>query len=167
MNVHISSEKEMDERLQLDKRSDDSVFCRNFDSEDDLPPGFHDEQETIRDGLEKVLWDNFDDGINRSRFKPWQTSAATHTQFFVMDEMCGSERLIVELSEEILGDKLIGLIWAYLEKCPAPYCIIGSVHRGRLGDGVYLGRFVMNKNEIVVEESLSDAWARQVKYLEL
>lgn len=165
MNVHISSEKELDERLQLDKRSDEAAFCRVFESEDELPAGFFDQQDAIRDGLEKVLWANFDDGVDRSRYKS-RESGAVHTQFCVSAEMCGAERIIIELSEEILGDKLIGLIWAYLEKCPTPYCVIGAVQRGLMGDGVCLGRFVMNQREIVVEESLSDTWSRQIKYLE-
>ncbi len=165
MNVRISSEKELDDRLQLDKRSDDTAFCRVFESEDELPAGFFDQQDAIRDGLEKVLWANFDDGVDRARFKS-TPAGAVHSQFCVSAEMYGAERIIIELSEEILGDKLIGLIWAYLEKCPTPYCVLGSVQRGLTGDGVYLGRFVMNQQEIVVEESLSDAWSRQIKFLE-
>jgi hypothetical protein len=165
MNVYISSEKEMDQRLRLDKRSDLEAFCRRFDSEDDLPPGFFDLQDSIREGMEKILWANFEDGVDRTRFKSLQ-SGAMHTQFHVSAEMCASERIIVEICDQILGDKLIGLIWAYLEKCAAPYCVIGAVHRGLTGDSVYLGRFVMNQQEIVVEESLSDAWSRQIKFLE-
>jgi hypothetical protein len=165
MNVYISSEKEMDERLRLDKRTEPSAFCRSFVSDEEFPPGFFDQQDRIREGLEKVLWANFDDGIDRSRYKAWE-SGAMHSQFYVLAEKFGSERMIVEISEEILADKLIGLIWAYLEKCGAPYCVIGSVQRGMMGDGVYLGRFVMTMQEIVVEESLSDAWSRLIKYLE-
>ena len=52
MNVRIASEKELDDRLQLDKRSDDAAFCRVFESEDELPAGFFDQQDAIRDGLD-------------------------------------------------------------------------------------------------------------------
>jgi len=79
-----------------------------------------------------------------------------------------SERIIIEINQEILGDKLLGLIMSYLEKCPARYCVILAGHGGEGMKGVnYLGRFVINQDEIAVEESICEVWRQQVKIIEI
>lgn len=165
MKIYKSSEKEIDERLRLDKRKNSKAFCRYFDSEEELPAGFYDLQDKIRDGLEKVFWENFDDKADRSQLPSWRKPM--NKFFFFSAELLISERIIIELSIEILDDKLIGLIMSYLEKYASSYCVIGAVHSEEIKGEKYIGRFVINLDEIAVEESLADIWARQVKFMEI
>jgi hypothetical protein len=163
MKIYKASEKEIDQRLLLNRRQDIRGFCHNFDSE--IPAGFYELQDKIRDGLDKEFRANFDDGVDRSHLKPWEMWM--HTLFFFNPDEINSERIIIEMGKEILGDKLIGLILAYLEKCPSRYCVIGSVSEKLEGDNDYIGRFIINLDEIAVEESLADTWSKQVKFMEI
>lgn len=162
MKVYRASESEIDERLELDKRRNSRAFCICFNSLEEAPDGFYDLQDKIRDGIQKVFWLNFDDGVEHLRVNPWESET-----FFINPDMFGSERIVVELSAEILSDKLIGLIMSYLEKCPSRYCVIAAVYRGMQRGSEYLGRFVMNLNEIAVEESLVDVWSKQIQFMEI
>jgi|HubBroStandDraft_1064217.scaffolds.fasta_scaffold478335_2 hypothetical protein len=81
--------------------------------------------------------------------------------------MRGSERIVIELTDNIIGDKLLGVIMAYLEKCTARYCVIGVVYNEETKGNNYIGRFVINRDEIAVEESLAGLWSRQVKIMEI
>src|ERR1700682_4415450 len=105
MKVNRVNRDELQQRMQLDKRRDPRGFSCVFESLDEAPLGFYDLQDKIRDGLEKELWANFDDGIDRSGVKPWQ-SAAMHTWFHLNSDMFGSERIYMSLTPNILGDKL-------------------------------------------------------------
>ena len=166
MKVYTASDAEIDERLELDKRQNSRAFCLCFKTLDEAPDGFYDLQDKIRDGLEKEFWASFDDGIDRSRFQSWE-SGAMHTQFCFDSDMFGSERIEVEIVDEILGDKLIGVIMSYLEKCPPRYCVMGAVYREQMNGDKYIGRFVMNLDEIAVEESLADVWSKRVQFMEV
>ena len=166
MQVYSASENEIDERLEMDKRRKSRAFCICFSSLEEAPNGFYDLQDKIRDELEKEFWANFDDGIDRSRFHSWE-SGALHTQFHFNGDMFGSERIEVEIIDKILGDKLIGVIMSYLEKCPSRYCVIGSVYREQMKGNNYIGRFVINLDEIAVEESLADVWSKQIQFMEI
>ncbi len=81
--------------------------------------------------------------------------------------MFGSERIVLEMSKEILGDKLIGLILSYLEKNAPSYCLTASVYENMEKGSEYLGRFVINLEEIAIEESLADTWLKQLKFMEI
>jgi len=166
MKIYRATEKQIDERLALDKRRDSSAFCRGFDTEAELPLGFCDLQDKIRDGLEAEFWVKFDDGKDRSNLRPYQLAGAQDF-FFFPAELIMSERILIEMSHEILGDKLLGLIMAYLEKCPSRYCVILAVCRGEIIGSNYVGRFVINQDEIAVKESLCETWSKQVKIMEI
>jgi hypothetical protein len=165
MIIYKISEKELDERLKLDKREDTRGFRISFKTLEEAPEGFYDLQRKICDGLENVFRANFDDGVDRSHLKPWQMWQ--HNFFYFNGDMFGSERIVIEMSKEILGDKLIGLIMSYLEKCPSRYCVTASVYENMERGSKYLGRFVINLEEIAVEESLADTWSEQVKIMEI
>jgi hypothetical protein len=81
--------------------------------------------------------------------------------------MHGSERIQIDLTDNIIGDKLIGIIMAYLEKCAPSFCVIGVVYKEELKGKNYLGRFVINGEEIAVEESLAELWAKQTQFMEI
>lgn len=165
MKVCKISEADLDRRLRLDKRTANEAFCRNFDVEADIPVGFFDQQDRIRNNLEKEFFVKFDDGKNRSKLPSWKW-ATSHELFFFPAELIGSERIIIELSSEILDDRLLGVILSYLETFSPPYCVIAAVYLGRNMDGKdYVGRFVINLDEIAVEESLTAIWSRQVQFL--
>ena len=165
MKIYKASEEELDERLELDKRKNNRAFCICFKSLEEAPEGFYDLQRKICDGLEKEFRANFDDGVDRSHLKPWQMWQ--HDFFCFNGDMFGSERIVVEMSNEILGDKLIGLIMSYLDQCPSRYCVIVAVFNGMQTGSNYLGRFVINLDEIAVEDSLADAWSKKVKIMEI
>jgi len=165
VKIYKASEKEIDDRLALDKRRDVRAFYRYFEPDEELPSGFHDLQDKIRDGLGKEFWTNFDDGIDRSNLPTWEMRI--NTWFFFPAELVNCELVKVEMSDEILGDKLIGITLAYLEKCPARYSMGAAVYRGIQKGREYLGRFVINLEEIAVEESLADTWSKQVKFMEI
>ena len=165
MRIYKASEKAIDDRLALDKRHDAKAFYRYFEPEEELPVGFHDLQDKIRDGLEKEFWTNFADGVDNSKLPSWRKP--TSTFFFFPAELLNCEQVGIEMSKEILGDKLIGLIMSYLEKCPSKYSVVAAVYNGKIEGDKYLGRFVINLDEIAVEESLADTWLRQVKFMEI
>jgi hypothetical protein len=162
MKIYKASEKELDERLELDKRRNNKAFCICFNSLEEAPDGFYDLQDKIRDGLEKDFWLAFDNGEEHLRRNPWDSK-----NFFFNSDMFGSERIVVEMSKEILGDKLIGLVLSYLEKIAPSYCLTASVYENMEKGSEYLGRFVLNLEEIAVEESLAYIWAKQVKFMEI
>jgi hypothetical protein len=164
MKTHKISEQELDERLELDRRRNNRAFCICFKTLEEAPDGFYDLQRKISDGLENELCANFEEGYEAPRYK-WANP--TNKWFCFNGDMFGSERIVIEMSKEILGDKLIGLIMSYLEKCPSRYCVIASVYENMERGSKYLGRFVINLEEIAVEESLTDVWGKQIKFMEI
>lgn len=162
MKIYKISQKELDERLELDKRQDSRGFRVSFKTLEEAPDGFYALQDKIRDGLEKEFWLSFDNGAEHLRRNPWDSK-----NFFFNADMFGSERLVVEMSKEILNDKMIGLTLSYLEKNAPSYCLTASVFENMEKGSDYLGRFVINLDEIAVEESLADIWAKQVKFMEI
>jgi hypothetical protein len=163
MKIYKGNEKELEERLALDKRREPKAFYRYFGSEEELPTAFHDLQDRIRDGLEKELWTNFEDGVDQSKNPSWRKP--TNKFFFFSAELMNCELVKLEMSHEILGDKLIGIILSYLEKCPSRYSVVAAVYRGMQKGSEYLGRFVINLDEIAVEESLVETWSKQVNFM--
>jgi hypothetical protein len=162
LKTYKISEQELDERLELDKRQDRRAFCVCFKTLEEAPKEFYELQDKIRNGLQREFWLNFDDGAEHLRRKPWDSN-----KFFFNTDMFGSERLVVDMSKEILGDKLIGLIMSYLEKFPSRYCVVGTVLENMERGSEFVGRFVINLDEIAVEESLADTWSKQVKFMEI
>jgi hypothetical protein len=156
MKVYKADEEEIDQRLKLDRRQDSIAFCRYFKSEKELPEGFYDLQDKIRNGLEETFNSAYDNGGT------WDWNL-----FYFSAELLISERILVEISDEILNDKLVGLIMSYLEKCPAKYCVILAVYRGMHRGSDYLGRFIINFDEIAVETSLCEVWSKQVPFMEV
>lgn len=165
MKVYTAREREIDERLELDKRHDPKGFCRNFSSKE-MSDKFYDLQHKIRDGLEEKFRANFDDAVDGSQLQSSE-AGASHTLFYFDTDLTGSERIIVEFACEMLSDKLVDLIRSYLEKCQVPYCVIVAVYRGMHKGSEYLGRFVINLEEVAVEESLADIWTKQVHTFEI
>jgi hypothetical protein len=163
MKVHKISEREMDERLALDKRHDHKAFYRYFGTEEELPAEFHDLQDRIRDGLEKEFWINFEDGADHSKIPSWRQPS--NKFFFFPAELMNCELVKLEMSDEILGDKLLGIIMSYLEKCAPGYGINIAVYREVIEGSGYIGRFVTNLDEIAVEESLAESWSKRVKFM--
>ena len=166
MKIHRASEVDIDRRLTLDKRKTKEAFCRNFyESDTMIPIGFCELQDKIRDGLEAEFWAKFDDGKESPKVDNYGL-ATLHDCFFFPADPINSERIIIELNSEILNDALIGLILSYLEKAAPNYCIIVAVCTGKNMKGInYVGRFVLNLEEIAVEESLVEIWSRQVQFL--
>ncbi|HTV41863.1 MAG TPA: hypothetical protein VMF08_14875 [Candidatus Sulfotelmatobacter sp.] len=162
MKIYKASEKEINERLELDKRKSSRGFGVCFDSLEEAPNGFYKTQDEIRNGLQKEFWLAFDNGAEHLRYKPWDSKF-----FYFNTDMFGSERMVVEISKAIFSDKLIGLILSYLEKCSSRYYVIASVYENLDKGSQYLGRFVINLNEIAVEESLAAIWSQQVKFMEI
>ena len=162
MKIYAASEKEIDERLELDKRKNNRAFCVCFNSLDEAPADFYNLQDKIREGIQNEFWLNFDKGKENLSINPWDSDL-----FFFNTDIFGSERLVVEVSSEILGDKLIGVILSYLEKFSSRYCVVAAVYRGMQRGSEYLGRFVINRDEIAVEETLAEVWAKQIKFMEL
>ena len=152
MKIYKTGKEEIDARLSLNKLHDQRAFCHYFDSEESLPPDFYLAQDNIRDGLEAVLNSNYENG------GVWEWNL-----FYISAELLLSERILIEMSSEILDDKLIGLILSYLEKNAASYCVIVSIYRGMHKGSDYLGRLVMNVCEIAVETSLGETWNKQIK----
>ena len=156
MKIYKATEREIDSRLRLDKRCDARAFFRNFDSEAELPVGFYDLQNQIRDGLEAKFDQKFDNGAH----------GETKLFYFPADLLI-AELLGVELSWKMLDDRLIGLMLSFLDGCSAQYCIIGAVYKWTKPHSQFLGRFVVNRKEIAVEETLCDVWSKQVTLLEI
>lgn len=164
MIVYTASKQEMDERLNLDKRQNSRAFCLCFESLDEAPEGFYDQQDELRAGLEKEFWANFAEGKEPVE-SDWETP--TNKWFYFDGDMHGSERIEIELADTIIGDKLLGVIMAYLGKGATGYCVVGVVYNEELKGNNYVGRFVLNRDEIAVEESLAELWSRQVKIMEI
>jgi hypothetical protein len=164
MKTYTASEKELDERLELDKRRNNHAFCVVFKTLDEAPDGFYDLQRKISDGLEKEFCANFEGGYEAPRYE-WANP--TNKWFCFNGDMFGSERIVIEMSKEILGDKLLGVILSYLEKHAISYCLTADVYESMERNSQFLGRFVINLEEIAVEESLADIWAKQVKFMEI
>ncbi|HSY43353.1 MAG TPA: hypothetical protein VK811_05540 [Candidatus Acidoferrum sp.] len=165
MKVYAISETELNERLNLDKRRNSRAFYLCFETLDEAPAGFYERQNELRDGLEKEFWTNFEEGkedpghgLIKIVYNKW---------FFFDGDMYGSERIDIEITDNIIGDKLLGIIMAYLEKSAPNYCVIGAVYREKLTGKNYLGRFVVTCEEIAVEESLVELWTNQVQYMEI
>jgi hypothetical protein len=154
----------MDERLNLDKRRDRRAFCVCFESLDEAPEGFYERQDELRDGLEKEFWMAFPEGKEPPQF---QWASPTNKWFYFDGDMHGSERIEIELTDNIIGDKLLGVIMAYLEKGATGYCVVGVVYNEEQKGNNYIGRFVLNRDEIAVEKSLAGLWSRQVKFMEI
>ncbi len=165
MKIYKLIEQDIDERLALDKRRDTRAFSRCFESGERLPAGFYDLQDKIRNDLEIEFWTNFDDGIDRSKLASWK--APVNELFFFSADLIHCEQIRIEIGKEILGDKLIGLIMSYLEKCPSRYSMVVAVYTGMEKGSEYLGRFVINSEEIAVESSLCDVWYKQVRFIEI
>lgn len=166
MRVKAVDTAELDERLDLDKRCNTSAFCVTFHSLDEAPDGFYDLQSTIRDGLERRFAENFgNDGVDRSDLKAWELPR--YRWFCFNTDMCGAECIETEIVDEILGDKLVGIVLAYLEKEAPRYCMVAEVYRTELKGKNYIGRFVINLHEIAVEETLADIWSRNIQIMPL
>jgi hypothetical protein len=151
VKVYTASESELDERMNLDKRKNDRAFCLCFDTLDEAPAGFYDRQNELRDGLEKEFCTNFEEGYEAPRYE-WANPS--NKWFYFDGDMHGSERIDIEITDNIIGDKLLGIIMAYLEKSAPNYCVIGAIYRKELKGKNYMGRIVINRDEIAVEESL-------------
>lgn len=158
MKIHKIATKELDRRLELDRRKDAQGFRIIYESLDAAPKGFYDLQNKIRDGLQKQFWLHFDDGDKQLRREPWESK-----RFFFNTDMFGSERIVIEVGKEILGDSLIDLIVSYLDKNRTGYCVTASVYESMSKGSNYLGRFVVTLTDIAVEESLAGIWSRRVK----
>lgn len=164
MKTYKISQSELDERLELDKRKNHRAFCICFKTLEEAPKGFYDLQRKISGGLEKELCANFEEGYEAPRYE-WANPS--NKWFFFNGDMFGSERIVIEISKEILGDKLISLILSYLEKNAPSYCLTADVYESMERQSQFLGRFVVNLVEIAIEESLSDIWTMQVKFMEI
>jgi hypothetical protein len=156
MKIYVAREEQIDERLALDKRRNVRGFYRYFDSEAELPFGFFDLQDKVRDGLRTKFNENFDNGI-----------PGEYNLFYFPEELLTCEQIGVELSREILGNQLLGIILKYLDDCESRYCVVGAVYESMQRHSKYLGRFVANCEEIAVEESLYGAWSTQVTLLDI
>ena len=162
MKVNKVTEAELDRKLAFDQMKAGNGFCCGYQDESEIPAGFYDLQDKIRDGLEKAFFSSFDDGKDRSCLASWKVSGS-HKWFFFPAEPISAEEIIIELSTEIFGDKLIGLILAYLEKCKCKYCVVVAVYEGEIKGRTYLGRFVINSEEIAVEDTLAEVWSKRVQ----
>src|ERR1700744_3381814 len=158
MKVYTASEKEISEKFE------NQGFCKVFQTLESAPEGFYELQNEIGDGLEKEFWANFAEGYEAPRYK-WANP--TNKWFYFNGDMFGSEQIVVEMSKEILGDKLIGLILSYLEKNASSYCVTLSVYESMEGKSDYIGAFIINMDEIAIEESLADVWSKQIQFIEI
>jgi hypothetical protein len=166
MKVYRVSEADLDRRLMLDKRKAKEGFCRNFyESDAMIPVGFCEQQDKVRDGLEAAFLEEFNCSKERTDSDNYGL-ATLHEYFYFSADSVNSERIIVEISSEILNDALIGLVLSYLSKSAPQYCVIAAVSTGKNMKGInYVGRIVVNLEEIAVEESLTEIWCRQVQFL--
>ena len=114
MKIYQASEKEIDVRLELNRAHDQRAFCRNFEPEEKLPPKFYSFQDKIIHDLVAVLNSKYENGGDGAGSWEWNL-------FYIPQEPIPSERILIEVSSEILDDKLIGLILPYLEKNAASY----------------------------------------------
>ncbi|MGH7954077.1 MAG: hypothetical protein ACREFE_19450 [Limisphaerales bacterium] len=165
MKVYTASAKEISERLELDKRRNEKAFCLCFKTLDEAPEGFYDLQDKIRDGLEKEFWAHFPDGEDRSPRPAW--APPSHEWFCFNTDMFGSERMVVEITKKILGDKLIGIILSFLEKSQSRYCVFIDVYDNMMKGSQYLGSIVITLDEIAIEETLGEIWKEQIQFLKI
>jgi hypothetical protein len=168
MKIYKISEAELDRRLMLDKKISKEAFCCNYyESDETLPVGFCELQDKIRDGLEAQVVAKFGDTEVPTESENFGLPHL-HENFFFPADLINSERIIIEINNKILNDVLLGIILSFLSK-PAPqYCLIAAVYTGRGMVGPnYVGRFVINVEEIAVEESLAEIWSKQVQFLEV
>jgi hypothetical protein len=164
VNVYTATEKEIDERMNLDKRQNSRAFYLCFKTLEEAPEGFYDRQNELRDGLEKEFWESYKEGKEEPRYK-W---ANPDNKWFYFDgDMYGAERIDIELTDNIIDDKLLGIVMAYLEKNAPNYCVIGAVYKDEMTGKNYMGRFIVTTDEIVVEGSLAELWAKQVRIMEI
>ncbi|HTV42388.1 MAG TPA: hypothetical protein VMF08_17605 [Candidatus Sulfotelmatobacter sp.] len=166
MKIYKISEAELDRRLILDKKISKDAFCYNYyESDETVPAGFCELQDKIRDSLEAQVVAQFGDSeavVESDNFG----LSILHENFLFPADPVNSERIILELNCKILTEKLIGLILSYLEKLSSHYCIIAAVFSGKGMKGTnYIGRFVINHEEIAVEDSLVEIWSKQVQFL--
>jgi hypothetical protein len=166
MKINTATEAEIDLRLDFGQMKAGNGFCRGYEDESEVPVGFYDLQDEIRDGLERVFFSSFDDGKDRSHLDVWKLSGS-HKWFFFPAELINAEEIIIELSTEILSDKLVAVILAYLEKCKCQYCVVVAVYEGEIKGPNYLGRFVVNPEEIAVEDTLAGVWSKRIQLLEI
>jgi hypothetical protein len=166
IKIYEISEAELDRRLILDKKISREAFCCNYyESDEAIPAGFCELQDKIRDGLEAQVVAQFGDTEAVAESDNFGLPIF-HENFFFPADSINSERIIIELNCKILTDKLIGLILSYFEKLSSPYCVIVAVFSGKGMKGTnYIGRFVLNLEEIAVEESLAEIWSEQVQFL--
>ncbi len=166
MKIYKISEAELDHRLKLDKKISKGAFCYNYyESDEMIPAGFCELQDKIRNGLEAQVVAKFGDAGVILELDSFGLPIM-HENFFFPADPVNSERIILELNCKILSDNLIGLILSYLEKLSSHYCIIAAVFSGKGMKGTnYIGRFVVNLEEIAVEESLAEIWSKQVQFL--
>jgi len=166
MRIYKISEAELDRRLILDKKISKEAFCCNYyGSDKTVPVGFCELQDKIRDGLEAEFWAKFDGDQERPKVDSYGLSIF-HECFSFPADPINSERIIIELCSKILNDVLVGLILSYLEKTSSQYCVIVAVSLGENMEGSsYIGRLVVNLDEIAVEEPLVEIWSKQVQFL--
>jgi hypothetical protein len=166
VNVYRATEREIDERMNLDKRQNSRAFYLCFKTLEEAPEGFYDRQNELRDGLEKEFWESYKEGKeepDEEELVPW----VRNKWFYFDGDMYGAERIDIELTDNIIGDKLLGTVMAYLEKNAPNYCVIGAVYKEQMKGKNYMGRFIVTGDEIVVEESLAELWSKQVKIMEI
>lgn len=166
MKIYTATGHELDERLELDKRQNSRAFCVCFNSLEEAPDEFYDLQSRIVDRLEEKFAESFgDDGVDRSQFESWEMP--TYEWFCFNTDMIGSERIEVEIADNILGDRLLGIVVDYLERVAPQYCVVAEVYKREIVGENYIGRFVVTIDEIAIEESLVTIWTKQVKSLEI
>jgi hypothetical protein len=168
MKVYKISESELDRRLTLDKKTSKEAFCCNYyESDETLPVGFCELQDKIRDGLEAQVVAKFGDTETCAESDNFGLPIL-HENFFFSADAINSERIIIEINNKILNDVLLGIILSFLSKSAPQYCLIAAVYTGKNMEGTnYIGRCVINVEEIAVEESLAELWSKQVQLLEI
>ena len=166
MKVYKASEADLDRRLMLDKRKTKEAFCRNFyESDAMIPVGFCELQDKIRDGLEAQVVAKF--GDTETSAEPDSFGLPhLHENFLFPADPINSERIILEINNKILNDVLWEIILSFLSNSAPQYCVVAAVFGGKNMKGInYVGRFVVNLEEIAVENSLAEIWSRQMQSL--
>lgn len=166
MKVYSITENEIEQRLQLDARVDSGAFCKSYNSSSEVPADFYYAQNELRNSLEEVFWQNFDDGIDRSGVRSWEREAMS-TLFYFVSDLIGAEQIAIQISEKILSDKSIGVILSYLAKQSSDYAVILIVHEGSLDEDNQIGCIVVNQYEIAIDERLTDLWREHVKWFDI
>jgi hypothetical protein len=164
MRIYKISEVDLDRRLILDKKISKAAFCCNYyESDEMIPAGFCELQDKIRDGLEAQVVAKFGDPdvvLESDNFG----LPIMHEKFFFPADPINSERIIIEINYKIVNDELLEIIKSFLSKSAPQYCLIVAVYTGKSMNGPnYIGRFVINVEEIAIEESLAETWSKQVQ----